>query len=236
MKYSINSLFRTAAGIIIIMLLLPLITPQLFADQSGGPLALSAESVRQLCLPGAPRAECGSFIVAEVALLARVVNSHSTESVTLHNGVMFHGDDFGFPGALQGELGLMYNLSGKSAVGVTAAGVVEEYRNRIGGKVHYRFWEGEGASIDLSAGIFTPVAQDDFLEVLDRKEWLVGTFALSQRDCWQFIFQLESYTQAYPEGRRASAFYTGVQFRDWPGSATAIAGLISAVVVAVESL
>jgi hypothetical protein len=193
-------------------------------------------TAEQICIPGRPQAECKSFFVIDAALLFRVVNSRSSDSIVLHNGRKLSGDDFGFLGAVQAEVGPMYNYSAGSAVGVTLAGVMEEFRSRIGGKVRFRFWESRRLSIDVGLGAFVPVGESEFVATLNRRDWFVGTFALSQRDTWQFIFQAESHIQDFPEGRRTSVLYSGVQFREWPGTTPAIAVIVSTIVIGAMAL
>lgn len=196
----------------------------------------AATVARQICFPGRPQFECSSFLVADFAMLVRVVNSRSADPIISYRGEAFRGDDFGFVGAVQGEIGLMFNVTSRSAFGLTAAAVMEEFRNRAGGKFRFRFWEDSQLSFDVAAGMFVPVSESDYLAALDRHQWLVGTFALSQRDSWQFIFQLESHLQDYPEDRRTSAFYSGVQFREWPGALPALAGLVSIIITGAKAL
>jgi len=215
-----------------ILVAAPFSAAQSFPDEARPEGTIS----HQLCFPGRPEPVCKSFILTDFSMLARVANSRSAESITFPHGKRLSGDDFGFPGAVQAEVGLMFNISERSAVGVTLAGVLEEYRDRVGAKLRYRFWEGDRVSIDAGAGAFTPVNEDDFVAALNRRQWVVGSLGLSQRDTWQFIFQIETWIQDFPEGRRTTAFYSGIQYREWPGPLPALVGLASAILVGAKSL
>ncbi len=234
MSYGNNLTLRTRFTVSLLVTLLSATTGVIAQPLAAGNSEMKSSS-QQFCFPGRPPGECKSFLVLDLALLARIANSRSTNSITFHNGHKLTGDDFGVAAAAQAEFGLMINIAPRSALGVTAVGVLEQYRDRIGGKLRYRFWEGEHLSIDAGVGTFIPVNEDKFVKTLNRRHWIVGSLGLSQRNAWQFIFQIETYLQDFPENRRTSAFYSGVQFREWPGKLPALFGLLSAVAVGVSS-
>lgn len=172
---------------------------------------------RGFSVRAAPKHECATFLLAEGSVLFRAVKSQETTELLFRDGRRVFGNDFGLPLAAATELGVMFNFSERAAIGPSLFAVVEEFRHRLGGKLRYRFWENPNISIDLAVGIAFDVADNEFTEYLDRRDWIVGSLGLSYSRLLKFVFQFETLVQDFPPERRVSAFYAGLQATDYPG-------------------
>lgn len=159
-----------------------------------------------------PKASCATYLVTEVGLLVRAVNSQKTTDLYHRDGSHSYGEDFGVRFGGQGNFGLMFNVSKSASLGVVGFGIVEEHRPRAGVKLRYRFWEWVGTAIDLEGGMAVDLASDRFSKELNRRQWLVAGLSLSHTQFVHFVFQLETWLQDYPPNRRTSAAYIGLRF------------------------
>lgn len=201
--------------VLIAMLILGLLP---FASSFLSSPTAKAESVatlgsrRTFSLQAKPRHFCSSYLVAELGVLFRAVNSQVTTNLLRRDGTRRYGEDFGLRFGAQGNIGLMFNVFKSAALGVVGFGVVEEHRPRAGVKIRYRFWEWIGSAIDIEGGLVVDLAVDDFSKELDRRQWFVAGLSLSHTQFVHFVFQLESWLQDYPPNRRTSAAYIGLRF------------------------
>lgn len=158
-----------------------------------------------------PKGFCAAYLVTEVGLLVRTVNSQKTTDLYHRDGTHSYGEDFGARFGGQGNFGLMFNVSRTASLGVVGFGVVEEHRPRAGVKLRYRFWEWVGTAIDVEGGMAVDLAKDDFATDLNRRQWFVAGLSLSHTQFVHFVFQLETWLQDYPPNRRTSAAYIGLR-------------------------
>lgn len=172
----------------------------------------SANSYRGFSLQAKPKQFCSSYLVSELALLFRAVNSQVTTNLLQRDGTHRYGEDFGLRLGGQANLGLMINVSRSAALGLVGFGVVEEHRPRAGVKIRYRFWEWVGTAIDLESGLVVDLANDEFSTDLNRRQWFVAGLSLSHTHFVHFVFQVESWLQDFPPNRRTSAAYVGLRF------------------------
>lgn len=186
--------------------------PVVVGEAIAGEIANSEVLHQPFSLRARPKEHCSSFLIADCGLLYRAVNSQKTTDLYQHNGSHTFGQDFGLRVAVQGNFGLMFNLSGSNSLGFVGFGVVEEHRPRVGLKLRYRFWEWIGTAIDLEAGLVKDLATDNFSKDLDRRQWFVAGLSLSHTRFVHFVFQAESWLQDYPPNRRTTAVYVGLRF------------------------
>ncbi|MBK7091138.1 MAG: hypothetical protein IPH59_05380 [bacterium] len=191
---------------------LPFASPSLNSAAARAESVASENSYRGFSLQAKPRQFCSSYLVTELALLFRAVNSQVTTNLLRRDGTHRYGEDFGLRFGAQGNLGLMINVSRSASLGLVGFGVIEEHRPRAGVKLRYRFWEWVGTAIDLEGGLVVDLAKDDFSTDLNRRQWVVTGLSLSHTQFVHFVFQVESWLQDYPPNRRTSAAYLGLRF------------------------
>ncbi len=180
--------------------------------RNGAEVLAQSPPHRSFSFRAKPKSSCAVYLVTEVGLLVRMVNSQKTTDLYHRDGTHSYGEDFGVRFGGQGNVGLMFNVSRTASLGVIGFGVVEEHRPRAGVKLRYRFWEWVGTAIDLEGGMAVDLATDEFSKDLDRRQWLVAGLSLSHTQFVHFVFQLESWLQDYPPNRRTSAAYIGLRF------------------------
>lgn len=159
-----------------------------------------------------PRPQANAFLVAEVDLLLRALNSRQTTEIQFRNGGKIQGDDFGLVAAISGDLGLMLNLSTHSAFGFSGFVTAEEFRHRAGLRARYRFWDIGAGSLEITFGPAVDIAGDRFAKELNRRQWFVGTLSFSNSRLVHILFRVESHLQDYPPDRRVTAAYAGLKF------------------------
>lgn len=175
-------------------------------------LAARGSSSQFLSLLARPAPQSTLFLISEISFLARLVNSRETTEILFHDGRHMFGDDFGMIGCVTADLGLMVNVSGRSAFGFSGFVAAEEFRHRAGARLRYRLWDIGASCIEITAGPAFDITEHSFTKELDRRQWIVGSLSFSQSRFVHILFRAESHLQDYPPKRRVTAAYVGLKF------------------------
>ena len=98
----------------------------------------STDTHRTFCLNGAPRAECGGFLITEIGASTRIVSNLASDSKT----------------SLSWELGAMWNVTNRHSLGAALYfRDLDADEARAGIRGRYRYWLDHRWSAELGAGV-----------------------------------------------------------------------------------
>lgn len=127
---------RALTTLLLVTLLLPTTLP---AQRSGGTLVEPMQQPPSFCFRGRPLPGCQWFTFAEFAVSSRIADQNRfAETPRVY---------------YSGEIGALYNVGARSAVGggVFLAGDDDGWR--LGIRPRYRYWVASGWSVDAAAGV-----------------------------------------------------------------------------------
>ncbi len=127
---------RASLVLLLSSMLLPTALP---AQQSGGALVQPAEGPPSFCLRGSALPRCQWFTFAEFAVSTRLADQNR-----LTDTPRFY---------VSGEIGALYNIGARSALGGGAFLAGDDDGWRLGVRPRYRYWIGEAWSLDASLGV-----------------------------------------------------------------------------------
>lgn len=127
---------RALAALLLGTLLIPTTLP---AQRSGGTLVQPMERPPSFCIRGRPLPGCQWFPLAEIAVSTRLADRNRFEDTP-----RFY---------VSGEIGALYNVSARSAVGGGVYLGGDDDGWRLGIRPRYRYWVADGWSLDVAAGV-----------------------------------------------------------------------------------
>jgi len=167
-------------------------------------LLISASLQGQICFKPKPFPECNKFFITEFGIL---LNINSIEASAREQ-------------ILNWELGLMGNISRKSAVGGSLYASYSKNAELYGGfKMGYRRWLNSSFNVEAEAG---PIWRLGYIE---SRTFFSFNLGLNYRDLALFLFQIDFFEEPIVS--------IGIKFGTWPGT---ILGVLAAGVTGVRYL